>query len=95
MARCRQRPHSAWALCKRRLKAGVKYVHQAVHEYYDVGVYFESNGHGAVLFGDAYDSFLLQAETFLRTTSNNDNKTAVLALQRLRLLLALVNQAVG
>lgn len=32
---------------------GVKYLHEAAHRY-DVGVYFEANGHGTVLFGKAF-----------------------------------------
>lgn len=32
---------------------GVKYLHEAAH-HYDVGVYFEANGHGTVLFGKAF-----------------------------------------
>lgn len=28
---------------------GVKYLHEAAH-HFDVGVYFEANGHGTVLF---------------------------------------------
>ncbi|KAK9471164.1 putative phosphoacetylglucosamine mutase [Dipodascopsis tothii] len=31
---------------------GVKHLHKAAHENYDVGVYFEANGHGTVLFSD-------------------------------------------
>ncbi len=32
---------------------GVKYLHEAAHRY-DVGVYFEANGHGTVLFSKAF-----------------------------------------
>jgi phosphoacetylglucosamine mutase len=31
---------------------GVKYLHEAAHDA-DVGIYFESNGHGTVLFSQS------------------------------------------
>ena len=33
-------------------KTGVKYLHAVAHEF-DIGIYFEANGHGTVLFSDA------------------------------------------
>lgn len=30
---------------------GVKYLHKAAHEY-DIGLYFEANGHGSILYKD-------------------------------------------
>lgn len=30
---------------------GVKHLHAKAHEY-DIGVYFEANGHGTILFSD-------------------------------------------
>lgn len=91
-------------------KTGVKYVHAAAHEHFDVGVYFEANGHGTVLFGPAYYDFVREAEKILRrppppqsfsdTTASTtplppSSAAAVRALQRLRVLPALINQAVG
>jgi phosphoacetylglucosamine mutase len=70
-------------------KTGVKYVHAAAHEHFDVGVYFESNGHGTVVFGDRYYDFLHSASKRVKTRSGR------LALQRLSILPSLVNQAVG
>lgn len=67
-------------------KTGVKYVHEAAHHHFDIGVYFEANGHGTVLFGDAYYKFLAHADQYVR---------GHIALQRLQLLPALINQAVG
>lgn len=67
-------------------KTGVKHVHPAAHDNFDVGVYFEANGHGTVLFGDAFYAFLASADAVLRGN---------LALQRLQLLPALINQSVG
>jgi len=73
-------------------KTGVKYVHAAAHYYFDVGVYFEANGHGTVLFGDAFYDSLANAEKALR---GQPRGRAHLALERLRLLPPLINQAVG
>ena len=67
-------------------KTGVKYVHEAAHHHFDIGVYFEANGHGTVLFGDAYYELLAHADQHVR---------GHVALQRLQLLPALINQAVG
>lgn len=67
-------------------KTGVKHVHNAAHHNFDIGVYFEANGHGTVLFGDNFYEFLAEADTVVRGN---------IALQRLQLLPALVNQAVG
>lgn len=72
-------------------KTGVKHVHAAAHDHFDIGVYFEANGHGTVLFGDRYYDFLFAA---VKAVPSN-NKHALLALQRLRVLPSLVNQAVG
>lgn len=33
------------------VSTGVKHLHKRAHDY-DVGVYFEANGHGTVLFSD-------------------------------------------
>ena len=73
-------------------KTGVKYVHAAAHEHFDVGVYFEANGHGTVLFSPAFYRMLDAAEAKLRGRYGD---RANLAWQRLRLLPSLVNQAVG
>lgn len=67
-------------------KTGVKHAHEAAHHNFDIGVYFEANGHGTVLFGDAYYDFLAHADEHIR---------GHVALQRLQLLPALINQAVG
>jgi phosphoacetylglucosamine mutase len=74
-------------------KTGVKFVHAAAHHYFDVGVYFEANGHGTVLFGPKFYDFIANADAKLRGTPRNNR--ANIALRRLRLLPALVNQSVG
>ena len=73
-------------------RTGVKYVHAAAHDNFDVGVYFEANGHGTVLFSPAFYRMLDAAEARLRGRYGD---RANLAWQRLRLLPSLVNQAVG
>ena len=74
-------------------KTGVKYVHSAAHDHFDVGTYFEANGHGTVLFGPKYYDMLAKAEQKLLSTSRHNRAT--IAWQRLRVLPRLVNQAVG
>lgn len=36
---------------------GVKYLHEKAAEY-DIGIYFEANGHGTILFSDSFMSWL-------------------------------------
>jgi phosphoacetylglucosamine mutase len=67
-------------------KTGVKYVHQAAHENFDIGVYFEANGHGTVLFSGAFYHAMTEAHKVV---------PGHVALQRLCLMPSLVNQAVG
>ncbi len=74
-------------------KTGVKYVHLAAHQNFDVGTYFESNGHGCVLFGKQFYQILAKAEAQLLSTDRFDRAT--IAWQRLRQLPSLINQAVG
>jgi phosphoacetylglucosamine mutase len=63
------------------VKTGVKYLHHQALEY-DVGVYFEANGHGTVLFRPAF----LER---LRALPPSSARNALLAASRL------ANQAVG
>lgn len=66
-------------------KTGVKHLHHLAAKF-DVGVYFEANGHGTVLFSDrARVLFKTQAKT----------PAAQLAIKRLSLLDELINQSVG
>ena len=74
-------------------KTGVKFVHAAAHHNFDVGVYFEANGHGTVLFGPKFYDFIAKADAKLRGTPRHNR--ANIALRRLRTLPALVNQSVG
>jgi phosphoacetylglucosamine mutase len=49
-------------------KTGVKHLEKAVHPY-DIGVYWEPNGHGTVLYSDA---FVKRLESVLRTSEHAD-----------------------
>ncbi|KAF2500489.1 Phosphoacetylglucosamine mutase [Lophium mytilinum] len=65
---------------------GVKHLHHAA-ESYDVGVYFEANGHGTVIF----------SEHALQTIANHEVKSPgqQFHLETLRAVIDLINQAVG
>lgn len=65
---------------------GVKYLHHAAQRY-DIGVYFEANGHGTVLFSPATVELLTKHEA--------QSPAQQSALSRLRALSDLVNQTVG
>ena len=65
---------------------GVKHLHHVAHRY-DIGVYFEANGHGTVLFSDAA----------LRHIRKHDPQSPAQleALETLTALTDLINQTVG
>lgn len=65
---------------------GVKHLHRAA-EQYDVGVYFEANGHGTVLFSP-------HAQRLVREASP-DSPAAEDALTQLKNLIDVINQTVG
>lgn len=67
-------------------KTGVKHVHTAAHDNFDIAVYFEANGHGTVLFSKAFYNAMTKAHEVVPEN---------VALQRLCILPSLVNQAVG
>jgi Phosphomannomutase len=75
-------------------KTGVKHVHSTAHDHFDVGIYFEANGHGTVLFGPKYYAMMAKAEETLLPIKCRTNR-ATIAWQRLRVLPRLINQAVG
>lgn len=70
-------------------KTGVKHLHECAKEF-DIGIYFEANGHGTILFGGAYYDFL-HTVAKQRTLSAKARK----AWMRLSILPNLVNPAVG
>ncbi|CAI0401614.1 unnamed protein product [Linum tenue] len=71
---------------------GVKYLHEKAAEY-DVGIYFEANGHGTILFSDHFLSWLEAKNNELASRSKgSEQKKAAL---RLLAVSKLINQAVG
>jgi phosphoacetylglucosamine mutase len=40
-------------------KTGVKHLHHAAVEHFDIGIYFEANGHGTVVFSKLYEQFAI------------------------------------
>lgn len=68
-------------------KTGVKHLHRAAEEY-DIGVYFEANGHGTVLFSPS-------VMVAMDLASMKGEALSIEAVNRLRLLAKLINQTVG
>ncbi len=68
---------------------GVKYLHHKAAKY-DVGVYFESNGHGTVLFSEKAAKLIKQA-----AHNSQVEKKKHQAARCLAALIELVNQCVG
>jgi len=66
-------------------KTGVKHLHHAALEF-DIGIYFEANGHGTVLFSETYH----QVATATMTTTSSSSSSPILAW-----LPKLINPAVG
>lgn len=70
------------------VSTGVKHLHKRAHDY-DVGVYFEANGHGTVLFSDhAIEMITIRS---VRET----RKSQKVAIDRLCGFAKLINSAVG
>lgn len=65
---------------------GVKHLHHAANRF-DVGVYFEANGHGTILFSDSAIKTIREAEP---KSPGQEH-----ALESLRASIDLINQAVG
>ena len=63
-------------------KTGVKYLHHKAIEY-DIGIYFEANGHGTVIFSEQLISYL------------NSLTIDSIAIKRLKSYVKVINQAVG
>ncbi|KAJ8556520.1 hypothetical protein K7X08_032272 [Anisodus acutangulus] len=71
---------------------GVKYLHEKAAEF-DIGIYFEANGHGTILFSEAFLSWLEATHKTLLSTSEGSAKQK--AASRLLAVSQLINQAVG
>lgn len=69
---------------------GVKYLHGKAEEY-DIGIYFEANGHGTILFSEHFLSWL-EGRMNKPSSTAKDNQNAI---KRLRAVTKLINQAVG
>ncbi|KAL8141803.1 hypothetical protein V2J09_014835 [Rumex salicifolius] len=71
---------------------GVKYLHGEAAKF-DIGIYFEANGHGTILFSENFLSWLKgRAEEFGSTSKDSLKHQAAL---RLLAVSKLINQAVG
>lgn len=73
------------------VKTGVKYLHHKAVDY-DVGDYFEANGHGTVLFKPA---LVARLSEFATSPPNDTSEKQVVAAKRIVLLSQLLNQATG
>ena len=62
---------------------GVKYLHRAAEEAADIGVYFEANGHGTVLYSNGFVNHIKEL------------KTASYEYELLNLLVEMTNNAIG
>ncbi|XP_059656738.1 phosphoacetylglucosamine mutase-like [Cornus florida] len=71
---------------------GVKYLHEKAAEY-DIGIYFEANGHGTILFSDNFLCWLEGRNNELSSTSKGSEEHK--ATLRLLVISKLINQAVG
>ncbi|KAF2538227.1 hypothetical protein F2Q68_00022500 [Brassica cretica] len=70
-------------------KTGVKHLHEKAEEF-DVGIYFEANGHGTILFSEYFLSWLVGKQKDYSEGSDKHN-----AVSRLVAVSNLINQAVG
>jgi phosphoacetylglucosamine mutase len=75
------------------VSTGVKYLHHRASEF-DIGIYFEANGHGTVLFHDSAIEKLRKLKGEWEKDGNVP-KNKKEALERLLNLPDLVNQAIG
>ncbi|KAJ6701278.1 PHOSPHOACETYLGLUCOSAMINE MUTASE [Salix koriyanagi] len=75
-----------------RLGVGVKYLHEKAAEY-DIGIYFEANGHGTILFSESFLTWLNARNNELSSKSKGSEQQK--AVLRLLAVSNLINQAVG
>ncbi|XP_019090063.1 PREDICTED: phosphoacetylglucosamine mutase-like, partial [Camelina sativa] len=74
-------------------KTGVKHLHEKAAEF-DIGIYFEANGHGTILFSESFLSWLVTKQKVL-TTKGQGGSEEHKAVSRLVAVSNLINQAVG
>ncbi|CCH62045.1 hypothetical protein TBLA_0G00980 [Henningerozyma blattae CBS 6284] len=73
-------------------KTGVKHLHHEACTRYDIGVYFEANGHGTIIFSENFYKIINQK---INAESQIENTPKLRALKTLKVLSALINQTVG
>uniref|UniRef100_A0A2P2KBR0 Phosphoacetylglucosamine mutase n=1 Tax=Rhizophora mucronata TaxID=61149 RepID=A0A2P2KBR0_RHIMU len=71
---------------------GVKYLHEKAAQY-DIGIYFEANGHGTILFSECFLSWL--EARYNELSSKSEGSEQQKAALRLLAVSKLINQAVG
>ncbi|KAI9089292.1 hypothetical protein K1719_029571 [Acacia pycnantha] len=71
---------------------GVKYLHEKAAEF-DIGIYFEANGHGTILFSEDFSGWLVAKAKELSSKSKGSEVEK--AALRLLAINKLINQAVG
>ncbi|KAJ4728761.1 Phosphoacetylglucosamine mutase [Melia azedarach] len=71
---------------------GVKYLHEKAAQY-DIGIYFEANGHGTILFSEHFLCWLESKSQEL--SSSSEGSELQKAALRLSAVSKLINQAVG
>ncbi|AET38532.1 phosphoacetylglucosamine mutase PCM1 Ecym_3014 [Eremothecium cymbalariae DBVPG len=69
---------------------GVKYLHRKAVENYDVGIYFEANGHGTVIFSENFNNTVSK-----RLKEGSLSAESKMALKTLQSFSKLINQTVG
>ncbi|EOA20296.1 hypothetical protein CARUB_v10000604mg [Capsella rubella] len=74
-------------------KTGVKHLHEKAAEF-DIGIYFEANGHGTILFKESFLSWLVTKQKDLTATGHGGSEEHK-AVSRLVAVSNLINQAVG
>ncbi|XP_010492800.1 PREDICTED: phosphoacetylglucosamine mutase [Camelina sativa] len=74
-------------------KTGVKHLHEKAAEF-DIGIYFEANGHGTILFSESCLSWLVTKQKDLTAIGQGGSEEHK-AVSRLVAVSNLINQAVG
>nr|AAA72352.1 unnamed protein product [Arabidopsis thaliana] len=75
------------------LKLEFKHLHEKAAEF-DIGIYFEANGHGTILFSESFLSWLVSKQKDL-TAKGQGGSEEHKAVSRLMAVSNLINQAVG
>ncbi|CAB4255570.1 similar to Saccharomyces cerevisiae YEL058W PCM1 Essential N-acetylglucosamine-phosphate mutase [Maudiozyma barnettii] len=73
-------------------KTGVKHLHHEAQTAYDIGIYFEANGHGTILFSDNFYSKVQERQTI--AIKEND-LSSLKASKTLLAFSKVINQTVG